>query len=221
VCNAAESLLVHESVAATFLPRAAAALAGVELVGDDGSVTVLKESIPVLAGEVVDATVMRARALDAFLTEQIAAVHPERLFVVGRGARLDGATRKPLELLHVDPQVARRAKLHLLPGRDDELGIRAGGQFRLEGTARKMNDLVQIRRTRFRIEVGPDGVDELLAMQLVSGIQRQELHEQLGLRSRPSRVLDRVTADEDAEVSKELNRQPRCVALAHCRRATF
>src|SRR4029079_11802715 len=38
----------------------------VELVGDDGSVTVLKESIPVLAGEVVDATVMRARALDAF-----------------------------------------------------------------------------------------------------------------------------------------------------------
>jgi isocitrate dehydrogenase len=45
----------------------------VELVGDDGSVTVLKESIPVIAGEVIDATVMRARALDAFLTAQIAA----------------------------------------------------------------------------------------------------------------------------------------------------
>jgi isocitrate dehydrogenase len=45
----------------------------VELVGDDGSVTVLKESIPVLAGEVVDATVMRVSALDAFLTAQIAA----------------------------------------------------------------------------------------------------------------------------------------------------
>jgi len=45
----------------------------VELVGDDGSITVLKESIPVLAGEVVDATVLRARALDAFLTAQIAA----------------------------------------------------------------------------------------------------------------------------------------------------
>ncbi|HEX2191875.1 MAG TPA: glutamate-5-semialdehyde dehydrogenase [Acidimicrobiales bacterium] len=35
VCNAAESLLVHEAVAETFLPRAAAALEGVELVGDD------------------------------------------------------------------------------------------------------------------------------------------------------------------------------------------
>jgi glutamate-5-semialdehyde dehydrogenase len=35
VCNAAESLLVHRKVADEFLPRAAGALAGVELVGDD------------------------------------------------------------------------------------------------------------------------------------------------------------------------------------------
>ena len=34
VCNAAESLVVHKAVAAEFLPRAAAALDGVELVGD-------------------------------------------------------------------------------------------------------------------------------------------------------------------------------------------
>jgi glutamate-5-semialdehyde dehydrogenase len=34
VCNAAESLVVHHAVAAEFLPRAAAALEGVELVGD-------------------------------------------------------------------------------------------------------------------------------------------------------------------------------------------
>jgi glutamate-5-semialdehyde dehydrogenase len=35
VCNAAESLLVHEAVADEFLPRAAEALAGVELLGDE------------------------------------------------------------------------------------------------------------------------------------------------------------------------------------------
>lgn len=35
VCNAAESLLVHSAVADRFLPMAAEALAGVELVGDD------------------------------------------------------------------------------------------------------------------------------------------------------------------------------------------
>src|SRR5205085_3967121 len=34
VCNAAESLVVHEAVAGEFLPRAATALEGVELVGD-------------------------------------------------------------------------------------------------------------------------------------------------------------------------------------------
>ena len=44
----------------------------VELVAADGSVTVLKESIPVLAGEIVDATFMSARALDEFLVAQMA-----------------------------------------------------------------------------------------------------------------------------------------------------
>ena len=38
----------------------------------DGAVTVLKESIPVLAGEIVDATFMSAAHLDAFLAEQMA-----------------------------------------------------------------------------------------------------------------------------------------------------
>ena len=35
-------------------------------------VTVLKEALPVLAGEIVDAAVMRKAALDAFLAEQVA-----------------------------------------------------------------------------------------------------------------------------------------------------
>ncbi len=44
----------------------------VQLVATDGSTTVLKESVPVLAGEVVDATAMDCAKLDAFLAEQIA-----------------------------------------------------------------------------------------------------------------------------------------------------
>ncbi len=39
----------------------------IELVGDDGTTTVLRESVPVLAGEVVDASVMRVAALREFL----------------------------------------------------------------------------------------------------------------------------------------------------------
>jgi isocitrate dehydrogenase len=49
----------------------------IELVGDDGTTTVLTESVPVLAGEVVDATVMRVAALREFLTEQIARAKSE------------------------------------------------------------------------------------------------------------------------------------------------
>jgi isocitrate dehydrogenase len=44
----------------------------IEHVGADGTVTVLKDATAVLAGEVLDASVMRRAALDAFLAEQIA-----------------------------------------------------------------------------------------------------------------------------------------------------
>jgi len=48
-----------------------AGTARIEHVADDGTVTVLKESVPVLAGEVIDSTVMDVAALRAFLAEQI------------------------------------------------------------------------------------------------------------------------------------------------------
>jgi isocitrate dehydrogenase len=44
----------------------------IEHVAPDGTVTVLKQRTPVLAGEVLDAAVMRVAALARFLTEQIA-----------------------------------------------------------------------------------------------------------------------------------------------------
>ena len=49
----------------------------IELHKADGTVEVLRESIPVLAGEVVDGTVMRAAALDEFLAEQVARAKAE------------------------------------------------------------------------------------------------------------------------------------------------
>ncbi|MFF9062024.1 NADP-dependent isocitrate dehydrogenase [Streptomyces sp. NPDC101213] len=44
----------------------------IELVGEDGTTTVLRESVPVLEGEVVDASVLHVAALREFLTAQIA-----------------------------------------------------------------------------------------------------------------------------------------------------
>jgi len=49
----------------------------IEHVAADGTVSVLKEKLPVLAGEVIDATFMSAKALDAFLAEQLAAAKAE------------------------------------------------------------------------------------------------------------------------------------------------
>jgi isocitrate dehydrogenase len=43
----------------------------IELLADDGTTTVLKDDVPVLEGEIVDATVMRVAALREFLTAQI------------------------------------------------------------------------------------------------------------------------------------------------------
>ena len=44
----------------------------IELVAGDGSTTVLKDSLPVIAGEILDGTFMSAKALDAFLAAQMA-----------------------------------------------------------------------------------------------------------------------------------------------------
>ncbi|MET7698575.1 NADP-dependent isocitrate dehydrogenase [Streptomyces sp. NPDC005485] len=49
----------------------------IELAGEDGSTTVLRESVPVLAGEVVDASVLHVAALNTFLKEQIARAKAE------------------------------------------------------------------------------------------------------------------------------------------------
>ena len=49
----------------------------IQFVGEDGNTTVLKDSFPVLAAEIVDGTVLRAAALDDFLATQIARAKAE------------------------------------------------------------------------------------------------------------------------------------------------
>ena len=64
----------HSEISVTV---AAADTLRIEHVAADGTVTVLKESLPVLAGEIVDASVMRRAALDRFLARQIADARAE------------------------------------------------------------------------------------------------------------------------------------------------
>ncbi|GEK79909.1 NADP-dependent isocitrate dehydrogenase [Agrococcus baldri] len=51
----------------------------IRFVGDDGETTVLKDGLAVLAGEIVDATFMSAKALDAFLVEQVRRARDEHV----------------------------------------------------------------------------------------------------------------------------------------------
>ncbi|QDL94513.1 NADP-dependent isocitrate dehydrogenase (plasmid) [Paroceanicella profunda] len=59
------------------LSAAQAGAVSIELVAADGTTTVLKDGITLPAGTVVDATFMSAKALDAFLAEQIAATRAD------------------------------------------------------------------------------------------------------------------------------------------------
>ena len=56
-----QSVTIHNATEAT-----------IEFVAEDGAITVLKDSVPLLAGEVIDSTFMSKKALIAFLEEQVA-----------------------------------------------------------------------------------------------------------------------------------------------------
>jgi isocitrate dehydrogenase len=53
----------------------------IECVADDGNITVLKEKTPLLAGEVIDSSVMNVRALRQFYKEQIEAAKKDNLLL--------------------------------------------------------------------------------------------------------------------------------------------
>lgn len=59
----------YENETSTTLPKATEAR--IEFVAADGKVTVLKEKLPLLEGEILDSTVMNVRALRKFYAEQI------------------------------------------------------------------------------------------------------------------------------------------------------
>ncbi|HEX9082349.1 MAG TPA: NADP-dependent isocitrate dehydrogenase, partial [Holophagaceae bacterium] len=69
----------YGSETSTTLPKATTAR--IEFVGADGSVKVLKDKLPLQAGEILDSTAMSAKALRAFYAEQIEAAKQEGLLL--------------------------------------------------------------------------------------------------------------------------------------------
>ncbi len=69
----------YGSETSTTLPKATTAR--IEFVAADGSVKILKEKLPLLAGEVLDSSAMSAKSLRAFYAEQIEAAKKEGLLL--------------------------------------------------------------------------------------------------------------------------------------------
>ena len=107
-------------------------------VGADGTETVLKEGLKVLAGEVVDATFMSAAALDEFLEAQVAQGQGRRRPVLrppqghdDEGLRPDHLRPRRARLLRRRLRAVRRAA-----GRRGPLGQRRAGRHPRPGSTR-------------------------------------------------------------------------------------
>ena len=109
------------------------------------------------------------------LTEQVATIQSERRFAIRYKIRRHSSIRARLKLLQVDPQTTRRAQLYLLAVSQYESGIHSRCQLRLERPSSHMDHLMKVCGAGFDIQVRPDGVNELLAMQLVFRVEGQEL----------------------------------------------
>ncbi len=105
------------------------------------------------------------------LGQQRSAVPLQRLGCEGRVAGTQGPTGDSGELAYVDLDVvATGEQSHQVLTQDD--GVRV-----VQCAARVVGRFVQPRRSGVRGQAGPQGVDDLFAVQLPAAAERQELHE--------------------------------------------
>src|SRR4030095_13546821 len=94
-----------------------------------------------------------------------------------------------------------------LPICQDELRVGARLEGRLQRAPDGVNALVQVVDRRARVEVGPQRLHHLFAVELVVRLQRQQLDEQRGLAARPVALLYQPTVHADAERAEQVNLQ--------------
>ena len=96
----------------------------IEHVAEDGTVTVLKESTPLLAGEVIDASVMRRKELQAFLADQLEDARAVRRPVLGPP---EGDDDEGLRPDHLRPRRRRDVRRAVREARGHQPRRRPGG----------------------------------------------------------------------------------------------
>ena len=85
------------------------------------------------------------------------------------------------------------------------------------GARRDRAAMLEAAGGRLRVELGPQGVEDALAVQAPVGGERQQLDQAAGVAQPPGPVGDRPAADGDLEAAQEPHGQP--LGLGRARRA--
>jgi hypothetical protein len=131
------------------------------------------------------------------LGQELAAVERERGPRRMRAPRAEGGCGRVLEALDVDVR------------HQHEQAVSRLHRPRPERLAGDVDGLVEVVRGRGRIEIGPEGVHRLLAVEPVAPGERQELHELARLLQPPGAVRHRLSADRGREAAEKPDRDAR------------
>jgi hypothetical protein len=126
------------------------------------------------------------------------------------GARIRAYVAAPARLrglgaerVHVDPDTRRLEDQQLAGGHEQARTLHA------EHAARVVQRLAQVRRGRRRIQVGPQDVHHLLALEPMRRRERQQLQQCRRLASRPLPVPNRIGTHRDAEAAQQFDPKQR------------
>ena len=123
------------------------------------------------------------------LFEQVALVQCQRCLQLVRIACPQSLGGLALKLVNVDSP-ARHAQDDLCFHGLNEPRLRTLRQLRFQRPPGRMDHLVQVVQSQVSVSVGPQDVDQLLAMYLAAGRQRQHLHQDARFLARPTLVVD-------------------------------
>jgi hypothetical protein len=148
------------------------------------------------------------------LGQQVAGVQRRGGRVGRRLTRAVGGRRGGLERRHVDdqwPHGLRRPQHQPAAGQGEGAGRERGGRAtvpRRQCVPGHVQGLAQIVGPGCRRVVGPERLQDLVAVQALARRQGEELHQALGLAQPPGALRHRPAAGPDAEAAQQLDAQP-------------
>ncbi len=138
--------------------------------------------------------------LVAVSRQEVPGVEVKRGPVRRRGSGAAGLVRRVLESLDVRPQWGTRAQTEALVV---QVQVAGGGGLRLEGPSGDVKGLVEVVGGGPGLEVGPEEVQDLLAVEASARRQGEQFDEARGLAQTPFILPDRPRTHPDLEAAEQ------------------